>query len=215
MRVICYNIHSGTDKEKNPTLNEIIAYLKQQQSDIICLQEVLYSQYKKIKFRLRMDGIFAENVVDKEFGVCILTKYKIVAQNHVLLTSKKEQRGFAHIKVKIEGDRYLNVINTHLGLDKDERVKQINEILDFISINLEGNIEDLAGNIVCGDFNEKNIYMNNFNDVAVDLNKDNLPTFAKNRIDYCFISENLTAKSYTVDEVYMSDHFPVIVEFSD
>ena len=57
--------------------------------------------------------------------------------------------------------------------------------------------------------------MNNFNDVAVDLNKDNLPTFAKNRIDYCFISENLTAKSYTVDEVYMSDHFPVIVEFSD
>ena len=215
MRVICYNIHSGTDKEKNPTLNEIIAYLKQQQSDIICLQEVLYSQYKKIKFRLRMDGIFAENVVDKEFGVCILTKYKIVAQNHVLLTSKKEQRGFAHIKVKIEGDRYLNVINTHLGLDKDERVKQINEILDFISINLEGNIEDLAGSIVCGDFNEKNIYMNNFNDVAVDLNKDNLPTFAKNRIDYCFISENLTAKSYTVDEVYMSDHFPVIVEFSD
>ena len=46
MRVICYNIHSGTDKEKNPTLNEIIAYLKQQQSDIICLKEVLYSQYK-------------------------------------------------------------------------------------------------------------------------------------------------------------------------
>ena len=39
-----------------------------------------------------MDGIFAENVVDKEFGVCILTKYKIVAQNHVLLTSKKKQR---------------------------------------------------------------------------------------------------------------------------
>ena len=215
MRVICYNIHSGTDKEKNPTLNEIIAYLKQQQSDIICLQEVLYSQYKKIKFRLRMDGIFAENVVDKEFGVCILTKYKIVAQNHVLLTSKKEQRGFAHIKVKIEGDRYLNVINTHLGLDKDERVKQINEILDFISINLEGNIEDLAGNIVCGDFNEKNIYMSNFNDVAVDLNQHNTPTFSKNRIDYCFISENLSAKSYTVDEVYMSDHFPVVVEFSD
>ena len=215
MRVICYNIHSGTDKEKNPTLNEIIAYLKQQQSDIICLQEVLYSQYKKIKFRLRMDGIFAENVVDKEFGVCILTKYKIVAQNHVLLTSKKEQRGFAHIKVKIEGDRYLNVINTHLGLNKDERVKQINEILDFISINLEGNIEDLAGNIVCGDFNEKNIYMSNFNDVAVDLNQHNTPTFSKNRIDYCFISENLSAKSYTVDEVYMSDHFPVVVEFSD
>ena len=57
--------------------------------------------------------------------------------------------------------------------------------------------------------------MSNFNDVAVDLNQHNTPTFSKNRIDYCFISENLTAKSYTVDEVYMSDHFPVVVEFSD
>ena len=100
MRVICYNIHSGTDKEKNPTLNEIIAYLKQQQSDIICLQEVLYSQYKKIKFRLRMDGIFAENVVDKEFGVCILTKYKIVEQNHVIKKKKKRTKGICTYKSK-------------------------------------------------------------------------------------------------------------------
>lgn len=69
--------------------------------------------------------------MDKEFGVCILTKYKIVAQNHVLLTSKKEQRGFAHIKVKINDDEYLNIINTHLGLDKYERVKQIDEIFRF------------------------------------------------------------------------------------
>lgn len=215
MKIISYNIHTGTDKDKNRTLRQIAKYLKSQNCDIICLQEVLYSQYRMLKFYLQMDGSFAENVSDKQYGICIFSKYKILVRNHVFLTSKKEQRGFAHIKVKIEGDRYLNVINTHLGLDKDERVKQINEILDFISINLEGNIEDLAGNIVCGDFNEKNIYMNNFNDVAVDLNKDNLPTFAKNRIDYCFISENLTAKSYTVDEVYMSDHFPVIVEFSD
>ncbi|MDU1202090.1 MAG: endonuclease/exonuclease/phosphatase family protein [Clostridiales bacterium] len=214
MRVICYNIHSGTDKEKNPTLNEIIAYLKQQQSDIICLQEVLYSQYKKIKFRLRMDGIFAENVVDKEFGVCILTKYKIVAQNHVLLTSKKEQRGFAHIKVKINDDGYLNIINTHLGLDKYERVKQIDEILDFININLNGNIENLIGNIICGDFNEKNIYLNNFEDVSMKLNKDNIPTFLNSRIDYCFEDTNLNITLYEVDKVYMSDHFPIIVDFS-
>ena len=161
MKIISYNIHTGTDKDKNRTLRQMAKYLKIQNCDIICLQEVLYSQYRMLKFYLQMDGSFAENVSDKQYGICIFSKYKILARNHVFLTSKKEQRGFAHIKVKIEGDRYLNVINTHLGLDKYERVKQINEILDFISINLEGNIEDLAGNIVCGDFNEKNIYMNN------------------------------------------------------
>ena len=214
MRVICYNIHSGKDKNKKSTLDKIIQYLKQQQSDIICLQEVLYSQYIKMKFKLRMNGIFAENVPIKQYGICIFSKYKIIAQNHILLTSKKEQRGFAHIKVKINEDEYLNIINTHLGLDKYERVKQIDEILDFVSINLNGNIENLAGNIICGDFNEKNISINNFDDVAIKLNKDNIPTFLTSRIDYCFEDTNLNLKSYEVDNVYMSDHFPRVVDFS-
>lgn len=214
MRVICYNIHSGKDKNKKSTLDKIIQYLKQQQSDIICLQEVLYSQYIKMKFKLRMNGIFAENVPIKQYGICIFSKYKIIAQNHILLTSKKEQRGFAHIKVKINEDEYLNIINTHLGLDKYERVKQIDEILDFVSINLNGNIENLAGNIICGDFNEKNISINNFDDVATKLNKDNIPTFLTSRIDYCFEDTNLNLKSYEVDNVYMSDHFPIVVDFS-
>lgn len=214
MRVICYNIHSGKDKNKKSTLDKIIQYLKQQQSDIICLQEVLYSQYIKMKFKLRMNGIFAENVPIKQYGICIFSKYKIIAQNHILLTSKKEQRGFANIKVKINEDEYLNIINTHLGLDKYERVKQIDEILDFVSINLNGNIENLAGNIICGDFNEKNISINNFDDVAIKLNKDNIPTFLTSRIDYCFEDTNLNLKSYEVDNVYMSDHFPIVVDFS-
>ena len=167
-----------------------------------------------MKFKLRMNGIFAENVPIKQYGICIFSKYKIIAQNHILLTSKKEQRGFAHIKVKINEDEYLNIINTHLGLDKYERVKQIDEILDFVSINLNGNIENLAGNIICGDFNEKNISINNFDDVAIKLNKDNIPTFLTSRIDYCFEDTNLNLKSYEVDNVYMSDHFAIVVDFS-
>ena len=214
MKIISYNIHTGTDKDKNRTLRQIAKYLKSQNCDIICLQEVLYSQYRMLKFYLQMDGSFAENVSDKQYGICIFSKYKILVRNHVFLTSKKEQRGFAHIKVKINDDGYLNIINTHLGLDKYERVKQIDEILDFININLNGNIENLIGNIICGDFNEKNIYLNNFEDVSMKLNKDNIPTFLNSRIDYCFEDTNLNITSYEVDKVYMSDHFPIIVDFS-
>ena len=154
---------------------------------------------------LKMDGIFGLHVNNKKmkFGICILSKRKIIESNHFLLTSKKEQRGLLSIN-----STDLLIINTHLGLDSDERKLQISEILDFA----KGKCGYI---IICGDFNEKNIYMSNFNDVAVDLNQHNTPTFSKNRIDYCFISENLSAKSYTVDEVYMSDHFPVVVEFSD
>ena len=101
MKIISYNIHTGTDKDKNRTLRQMAKYLKIQNCDIICLQEVLYSQYRMLKFYLQMDGSFAENVSDKQYGICIFSKYKILARNHVFLTSKKEQRGFAHIKVKI------------------------------------------------------------------------------------------------------------------
>ncbi|WP_243130865.1 endonuclease/exonuclease/phosphatase family protein [Intestinibacter bartlettii] len=43
MKIISYNIHTGTDKEKNRTLRQMAKYLKIQNCDIICLQEVLYS----------------------------------------------------------------------------------------------------------------------------------------------------------------------------
>ena len=71
MKIISYNIHTGTDKDKNRTLRQMAKYLKIQNCDIICLQEVLYSQYRMLKFYLQMDGSFAENVSDKQYGICI------------------------------------------------------------------------------------------------------------------------------------------------
>ena len=71
MKIISYNIHTGTDKDKNRTLRQMAKYLKIQNCDIICLQEVLYSQYRMLKFYLQMDGSFAENVSDKQYGIYI------------------------------------------------------------------------------------------------------------------------------------------------
>ncbi|MGM9531798.1 endonuclease/exonuclease/phosphatase family protein, partial [Intestinibacter sp.] len=181
LRIISYNIHRGMDKNKKTTLFQIVKYLKKQRGDVICLQEVLRHQYEFMKFYLRMNGIFAENVKSQKYGICIFSKYKIIDKKHVFLTSKKEQRGLAYIKLKIDENNYLNIINTHLGLNKIERFKQINEILDFVK-----NINGKDKNIICGDFNEKNLSINNLNDASVALKKDNYPTFSKSRIDYCF-----------------------------
>lgn len=208
LRIISYNIHRGMDKNKKTTLFQIVKYLKKQRSDVICLQEVLRPQYEFMKFYFRMNGIFAENVKSQKYGICIFSKYKIIEKKHVFLTSKKEQRGLAYIKLKIDENNYLNIINTHLGLNKIERFKQIDEMLDFTK-----NINGKDKNIICGDFNEKNLSINNFNDASVELKKDNYPTFSKSRIDYCFVDKALNVKSYEVGDVYMSDHFPIIVDF--
>ena len=133
MKVVSYNIHRGTDISKKPTLKEMIKYLHDVDSDIICLQEVLYHQFLKIKSTLGMDGVFAANVDNKamKYGICTFSKNKIEFSNHLLLSSKKEQRGLLSIKLLIDNKYHVNIINTHLGLDKEERNKQIIEILNF------------------------------------------------------------------------------------
>ena len=89
LRIISYNIHRAMDKNKKTTLFQIVKYLKKQRADVICLQEVLHSQYEFMKLYLRMNGIFAENVESQKYGICIFSKYKIIEKNHVFLTSKR------------------------------------------------------------------------------------------------------------------------------
>ena len=202
MRLVCYNIHKGMDEFRRVTLLQLIKYLKSLDADVICLQEVLYYQFNMMKLILKMDGVFAIHVHNKKmkFGICILSKEKIIKSNHILLTSKKEQRGILSIDRENEV-----IINTHLGLDSEERKTQISEILDFAK-NKGKNI------IICGDFNEENINLSSYKDVAKYLFEDRKPTFNKWRIDYIFCSKVTKVKSYQVDQVFYSDHFPIMIE---
>ncbi len=202
MRLVCYNIHKGMDEFRRVTLLQLIKYLKSLDADVICLQEVLYYQFNMMKLILKMDGVFAIHVHNKKmkFGICILSKEKIIKSNHILLTSKKEQRGILSIDRENEV-----IINTHLGLDSEERKTQISEILDFAK-NKDKNI------IICGDFNEENINLSSYKDVAKYLFEDRKATFNKWRIDYIFCSKVTKVKSYQVDQVFYSDHFPIMIE---
>ncbi|MGM9834361.1 MAG: endonuclease/exonuclease/phosphatase family protein [Bacilli bacterium] len=202
MRLVCYNIHKGMDEFRRVTLLQLIKYLKSLDADVICLQEILYYQFNMMKLILKMNGVFAIHVHNKKmkFGICILSKEKIIKSNHILLTSKKEQRGMLSIDRENEV-----IINTHLGLDSEERKIQISEILDFAK-NKGKNI------IICGDFNEENINLSSYKDVAKYLFEDRKATFNKWRIDYIFCSKVTKVKSYQVDQVFYSDHFPIMIE---
>lgn len=206
MKIVTYNIHKGMDSNNKLTLAKIGTYLKQLNCDVICLQEVLYPQFLALKAVLNMGGVFATNVkkVNMIYGICTFTKLKILNNNHFFLTSKKEQRGALCITVDDYG-RIINIINTHLGLDKEERAKQLDEIIDYRN-RLVGEV------VLCGDFNEKNISLDMFNDTAVCLNKSHLATFEKSnsRIDYIFVDKKTELKGYVVEKIYLSDHYPVI-----
>ena len=202
MKLICYNIHKGMDEFRRVTLFQLIYYIKSMNCDVVCLQEVLYYQFKLMKILLKMDGVFGLHVNNKKmkFGICILSKTKINQSSHVLLSSKKEQRGLLSIDIDDK-----TIINTHLGLDTEERQIQISEILNFSK-------QQKKIVVICGDFNEKNIYLSSYKDVAKYLCEDLNPTFKTSRIDYVFVNNIISIKSYKVDKVFYSDHFPIIVE---
>ncbi len=202
MKLVCYNIHKGIDEFKRDILFQLINYLKSLDCDVICLQEVLHYQFRLMKIILKMDGVFGLHVDNKKvkFGICILSKNKISQSSHILLTSKKEQRGLLSIDV----DNKV-IINTHLGLELEERRVQISEILNFAKTQNKYVV-------ICGDFNEKNIDLSSYKYVAQYLNKIFKPTFKASRIDYVFVNKEINVKSYEVGEVFYSDHFPIIVE---
>ncbi len=190
------------------TLNKIIKYLKELDADIICLQEVLYNQFAILKQSLKLDGVFAANINKPTlmYGIATLSKNEILDKKHMLLKSKGEQRGFLHTNI-FSKIRSVDVINTHLGLDKDERKEQLNQIVDFKN-------RLRKAKVICGDFNEKNIFISIFNDSAIYTNNQSIATFEKSnaRIDYILVDKSLGIYKYKVDKINLSDHYPIIAE---
>lgn len=190
------------------TLNKIIKYLKELDADIICLQEVLYNQFAILKQSLKLDGVFAANINKPTlmYGIATLSKNEILDKKHMLLKSKGEQRGFLHTNI-FSKIRSVDVINTHLGLDKDERKEQLNQIVDFTN-------RLRKAKVICGDFNEKNIFISIFNDSAIYTNNQSIETFEKSnaRIDYILVDKSLGIYKYKVDKINLSDHYPIIAE---
>ncbi|MGL5330752.1 MAG: endonuclease/exonuclease/phosphatase family protein [Peptostreptococcaceae bacterium] len=206
MKIVTYNIHKGMDKNNKFTLGKISKYLKKLDCDVICLQEVLYPQFAKLKLELKMDGVFAANVINHNmmYGICTFVKGEILYNEHVLLSSIKEQRGILYTNIFSNYGK-INIINTHLGLDYYERKEQLSEILDYKS-NLRGK------SIICGDMNEKNISINTFYDMAIYTNKHKICTFPDTnaRIDYIFTDKTIHIEYYDIELVNYSDHYPVV-----
>ena len=199
-----------------PTLFDTIDFLKEVNADIICLQEVNESaragfQVSSFKEELKMNSHFGANVVDLgyNYGLVTYSKYPIRDEEHIYLSSFREQRGMLHTVVKV-GYKKLNIINIHLGLENNERDIQIRELLDFIKkLGKEPYI-------VLGDFNQGNINIdeNILKDISKELGKSNILTFPTglDRIDYIFASPNIEILDYDVIIKDMSDHYPIFAK---
>lgn len=221
LKVMSYNIHHGKNILGRDTLDIIAALIEESGADIIGLQEVDNGMYRS-KFRnqlkyladsLSMYYAYGENlnILSGRYGNAILSKYPIVYSENILLPSKREQRGMLRADIDVDG-RKINFMSTHLGLNIEEREKQMKVITDYTK-TLTDEI------IIVGDFNAQpeEDEIRRFSKFMIDTGyaagESHQPTFdfpfVSGRIDYIFISPSFTLNEYRVIKSRASDHYPV------
>ncbi len=223
---LSFNIHSAKDKNGDVKLDAIIEEIRESGADVVGLQEVERfmprSGYKdQIKLIAEALGYFYYyggnlNILGARYGNAILSKYPIAASGNIKLPKNKlEPRGLIEAMIDVEGIG-INVYVTHLGLDAEERMKQIRFINDRIA-------ERSERTVLMGDFNnrldspEMEYLSADFTDAAVFMSSDDRFTYSlyqeapSLRLDRIYISQDLSITDYAILPSRVSDHARVIV----
>lgn len=222
LTVVTYNIRYGKGLDGKVDLNRTIETLKKLDADIIALQEVeRYSfrslftdQVTQLADGLGMNAIFYPSLAypGLYYGNVILTKLPIVDSNVLVFKNSGENRSAIIVSLELSTSDQLYVINTHLGLNKDERLEAIDEIYQLLK-------EKNKPVLVMGDLNSTPT-MFEYEQWTSHLTKSNegipLQTFYKRdwQIDYIFHSRHFDVNNVVVIDSDASDHYPIAAMFS-
>jgi endonuclease/exonuclease/phosphatase family metal-dependent hydrolase len=234
VRVMSYNVHRclGLDRVLSPQrVAEVIAT---GQPDIVALQEVdvrrarsgRIDQAEVIARDLGMNLQFfpALTVMDELYGDAILTRLpaRLVKADHLPVWRGREPRGAIWAAVQV-GPFELQVINTHLGLWRRERLLQIEALL---GPDWTANQEFREPGILLGDFNTpprshgyRRLVSSLADAYAVSGSRpeSTFPTrYPLLRLDYIFVSRLVDVINVGTVRTplahFASDHLPVMAE---
>jgi endonuclease/exonuclease/phosphatase family metal-dependent hydrolase len=238
-RILTYNVHRCVGVDRKLDVGRVAAVIADLRPDIVALQELDVGrartggvdQAREIARRLEMAVHFhpAMKVEEELYGDAILTAYP-----ERLIHADKlpgypriqglEPRGALWICVEIEG-RYVQVINTHLGLVPREQQIQAAAIAGPRWL---GHPDCAGATILLGDFNAvptSVVYRTLSHKLKAARRQGPRPapspTFPSRmpvlRIDHVFVSDQIVVKHvfapYTSLTRIASDHLPLVVDF--
>lgn len=237
-RVMTYNVHScvGMDGKLSP--RRIARVIARYQPDVVALQEVdvgrsrsgQADQARLIAEHLEMDFHFNPTVqVEEEaYGDCVLSRLPMRLVKAGRLPSLRdgdgrEPRGALWVKVEFNGST-IDLVNTHLGLNMRERLRQVRALLgpDWL-----GGLDDSRPVVFCGDFNVSpysyvwRLCARKFRDVQVEVEHQSprctwFGHYPFVRIDHIFVNSHVRIVGVDVGSDYLSciasDHRPLLAE---
>jgi endonuclease/exonuclease/phosphatase family metal-dependent hydrolase len=168
-KVATYNIHKGVQglgPARRLEIHNLGHAVEQFDADIVCLQEVrAFNRQQARRFKhwpeqgqadfLAPEGytpVYCTNAITKhgEHGNALLSRWPVVEHRHEDMSDHRlEQRGLLHVTLNIQA-REMHVIVVHLGLLPGSRIRQTQQLHDFIAREVPAE----APLLVAGDFND-------------------------------------------------------------
>lgn len=226
IRVLTYNIHHGEGTDGIVDLDRIVSVIKEARADVVCLQEVDRNLPRTAKAdfpavlseKLGMQVVFGMNYAfdGGEYGTATLTRLPLVEHENTPLPGPegREPRGCLRTRVKV-GDELVDVFNTHLGLESEERKEQVNRIMTLLGklpVILAGDLNECVGDAAVSHL------LTRLEDTLAEGEKGGtlLSGKAGKRIDFILVDQSIEAVSAgvmkTAQTKVASDHLPYCAE---
>lgn len=227
-----FNLYNWIDKENVD--KDIYTFIKDQDPDILCIQE--FHSAKKIGFKFPYKHIKYSNQ-NNHFGHAIYSKYKIINSGSLNFSNSGNNALFVDV---LKGKDTLRVYNIHLeSLKINPKKENFNqEISEKLRIRLENSFKKQANqvelliqhqnkikfnSIICGDFNNtafSYVYKQlkrNKNDAFVIAGKGFGKTYDFEfpiRIDFILTDKRITVNNFKTFDVKYSDHYPIMARIN-
>jgi len=167
LKVLTYNIHRAIGMDRRFRPERIVEILAHHAADLVLLQEVDEGAPRSRELDLARElareagyphlaAGYNVSLKKGRYGNAILSRWPLTIHRNIDLTvGGRKRRGCLHARVNIEGGRLepreLDVFNLHLGLQTNERTRQVGMLVrspEFVAVAKS------APCLVAGDFND-------------------------------------------------------------
>lgn len=237
-KVATYNIHKGVQglgPARRLEIHNLGHAVEQFDADVICLQEVrAFNHQQARRFRnwpdqgqadfLAPEGytsVYCTNAITKhgEHGNALLSRWPVLRHCHEDISDHRlEQRGLLHVTLQMQA-RDVHIVVTHLGLLHGSRIRQTQQLHDFIARDVPSD----APLIVAGDFNDwGNSVSRMMAEVGLRTDEDKVHATYPSRLPLVQLDHIYARGLHRVcthtprGPIWgrMSDHLPLLVEFA-
>jgi endonuclease/exonuclease/phosphatase family metal-dependent hydrolase len=223
-----YNVHRCVGLDGRCSPERIADVVAEMEVDVLALQEVdsgYFVRNGRDQFAYLAEAAGMEAVAGPtlrseigHYGNALLTRRRASATRRAdLSVAGKEPRGAIDVDLEVEGHS-IQVVVTHLGLRRFERVKRVDQILRTVIGAPEGRLI-----IVAGDFNEWRPGDQSLRPLHARFGRSRLRTFPSRRplfaLDRILVEPRSALLEATVHDTPLariaSDHLPVkaVVEY--